>query len=126
MLLESGVGEGIFFAGYFLFEVPGALVAERYSPRLWLARIMISWGVVSGLMALMQTYFRRRGVQVQFNMVDTAVLREAQRHPEKHRDLFRTILVQLSRRIELFLSLPFDKLDRMKLQQAVREIGRTA
>jgi sugar phosphate permease len=50
-----GLGAGIFFAGYFLFEVPGALVAERYSPRLWLARIMISWGVVSGLMAFMRT-----------------------------------------------------------------------
>ena len=50
-----GMGAGIFFAGYFLFEVPGALVAERYSPRLWLARIMISWGVVSGLLAFMHT-----------------------------------------------------------------------
>jgi sugar phosphate permease len=50
-----GMGAGIFFAGYFLFEVPGALVAEKYSPRLWLARIMISWGVVSGLMAFMHT-----------------------------------------------------------------------
>jgi ACS family tartrate transporter-like MFS transporter len=50
-----GMGAGIFFAGYFLFEGPGALVAERYSPRLWLARIMISWGVVSGLLAFMHT-----------------------------------------------------------------------
>jgi sugar phosphate permease len=50
-----GLGAGIFFAGYFLFEIPGALVAERYSPRLWLARIMISWGIVSGLMAFMRT-----------------------------------------------------------------------
>jgi ACS family tartrate transporter-like MFS transporter len=50
-----GMGAGIFFAGYFLFEVPGALVAERYSPRLWLARIMISWGVVSSLLAFMHT-----------------------------------------------------------------------
>jgi MFS transporter, ACS family, tartrate transporter len=50
-----GLGAGIFFAGYFLFEIPGALVAERYSPRLWLARIMLSWGVISGLMAFMRT-----------------------------------------------------------------------
>ena len=50
-----GIGAGIFFAGYFLFEIPGALVAERYGPRLWLARIMISWGIVSGLMAFMTT-----------------------------------------------------------------------
>jgi len=50
-----GIGAGIFFAGYFLFEIPGALVAERYGPRLWLARIMISWGLVCGLMAFMTT-----------------------------------------------------------------------
>jgi ACS family tartrate transporter-like MFS transporter len=50
-----GLGAGIFFAGYFLFEIPGALVAERYSPRLWLARIMVTWGLISGLMALMKT-----------------------------------------------------------------------
>ena len=50
-----GLGAGIFFAGYFLFEVPGALFAEKHSPRLWLARIMVSWGVVSGLMAFMHS-----------------------------------------------------------------------
>jgi MFS family permease len=46
-----GLGAGIFFAGYVLFEIPGALFAERYSPKWWLARIMITWGLVSGLMA---------------------------------------------------------------------------
>ena len=53
-----GMGAGIFFAGYFLFEIPGALVAEKYSPRLWLARIMISWGLICGLLAFMQTAFQ--------------------------------------------------------------------
>jgi sugar phosphate permease len=48
-----GMGAGIFFAGYFLFEIPGALIAEKYSPRIWLARIMITWGAISGLMAFM-------------------------------------------------------------------------
>jgi MFS family permease len=48
-----GMGAGIFFAGYILFEVPGALIAERYSPRIWIARIMISWGIVCGFMAFM-------------------------------------------------------------------------
>jgi hypothetical protein len=57
-----GMGAGIFFAGYFLFEIPGALVAERYSPRLWLARITVSWGVISGLMAFMHACsFSRSG-----------------------------------------------------------------
>jgi sugar phosphate permease len=50
-----GLGAGIFFAGYFLFEIPGALIAEKYSPRIWLARIMITWGAISGLMAFMHT-----------------------------------------------------------------------
>jgi pyruvate-formate lyase len=38
-------------------------------------------------MALMQTYFRQGGRQVQFNMLDSATLRDAQAHPEKYRDL---------------------------------------
>jgi MFS transporter, ACS family, tartrate transporter len=50
-----GLGAGIFFAGYFLFEIPGALLAERYSPRIWLARIMITWGLISGFMAFIRT-----------------------------------------------------------------------
>ncbi|MFA5074394.1 MAG: MFS transporter [Nitrospirota bacterium] len=48
-----GMGAGIFFAGYILFEIPGALIAEKYSPKIWLARIMLSWGLVSGLMVFM-------------------------------------------------------------------------
>jgi ACS family tartrate transporter-like MFS transporter len=42
-----GFGAGIFFAGYFLLELPGTLIVERWSARKWLARIMISWGVVA-------------------------------------------------------------------------------
>jgi MFS family permease len=49
-----GLGAGIFFAGYVLFEIPGALLAEHYSPRAWVARIMISWGLVCALMAFMR------------------------------------------------------------------------
>ena len=50
-----GLGAGVFFVGYFLFEIPGALIAERYSPKWWLARIMITWGIASGLMAFIST-----------------------------------------------------------------------
>ena len=53
-----GLGAGIFFAGYVLFEIPGALIAEKYSPKIWLARIMISWGLVSALMAFMSTVWQ--------------------------------------------------------------------
>ena len=44
-------GSGIFFIGYFLFEVPGNIMLHRVGARLWIARIMIGWGVFSALMA---------------------------------------------------------------------------
>ena len=46
-----GIGAGIFFLGYALFEVPSNMVLEKVGARLWIARIMITWGIVSGLMA---------------------------------------------------------------------------
>jgi MFS family permease len=46
-----GFGAGIFFIGYFLFEVPSNLALHRVGARRWIARIMISWGIVSGAMA---------------------------------------------------------------------------
>lgn len=45
-------GAGIFFLGYFFFEVPGNVILHRVGARLWIARIMIGWGIVSGCMAL--------------------------------------------------------------------------
>ncbi|MYM26477.1 MFS transporter [Duganella sp. FT135W] len=48
-----GAGAGIFFIGYFLFEVPSNLLMTRTGARIWIARIMISWGVISS--ALMFT-----------------------------------------------------------------------
>ena len=50
-----GLGAGIFFLGYFLLEIPGALIAERWSVRRWVARIMISWGALTILMAFIHT-----------------------------------------------------------------------
>jgi ACS family tartrate transporter-like MFS transporter len=47
-----GAGAGIFFLGYFLFEVPSNLILERVGARRWIARIMVSWGVLSAGMAL--------------------------------------------------------------------------
>ena len=46
-----GLGGGIFFIGYFLLEVPSNLALERFGASRWIARIMISWGLVSGAMA---------------------------------------------------------------------------
>jgi MFS transporter, ACS family, tartrate transporter len=50
-----GLGAGIFFLGYFLLGIPGALIAERWSTRRWIARIMISWGTLTVLMAFIHT-----------------------------------------------------------------------
>lgn len=47
-----GLGAGIFFIGYFLFEVPSNLILERVGARVWIARIMISWGIISTAMFL--------------------------------------------------------------------------
>jgi MFS family permease len=46
-----GFGVGIFFFGYFIFEVPSNLILEKVGARRWIARIMISWGVISAAFA---------------------------------------------------------------------------
>jgi len=50
-----GLGSGIFFVGYLVFEIPGCLIVERWSARKWFARIMVSWGLVTALMAFIKT-----------------------------------------------------------------------
>src|SRR5215831_12870243 len=42
-----GFGVGVFYLAYVLFEIPGAIIVERWSARKWIARIMISWGVIT-------------------------------------------------------------------------------
>jgi MFS transporter, ACS family, tartrate transporter len=44
-------GAGIFFIGYFIFEVPSNLALEKFGASRWIARIMVTWGIISGLMA---------------------------------------------------------------------------
>jgi ACS family tartrate transporter-like MFS transporter len=43
-----GFGAGIFFIGYFLMEVPGSLIMAKVGARLWIARILITWGIFAG------------------------------------------------------------------------------
>ena len=50
-----GLGSGIFFAGYFLLEIPGAVIVEKWGARRWLSRIMVTWGIVSVGMAFVHT-----------------------------------------------------------------------
>jgi len=50
-----GLGVGVFYLAYILFEIPGAVIVERWSARKWIARIMISWGIVTILTAFVRT-----------------------------------------------------------------------
>jgi ACS family tartrate transporter-like MFS transporter len=47
-----GWGTGIFFIGYFIFEVPSNLALEKFGASRWIARIMVTWGIISALMSL--------------------------------------------------------------------------
>lgn len=49
-----GLGAGIFFFGYFLLEIPGTLIVERWSARKWICRIMITWGLMAALTGFVQ------------------------------------------------------------------------
>jgi ACS family tartrate transporter-like MFS transporter len=46
-----GLGGGLFFIGYFLFEVPSNLILHKVGARRWIARVMVSWGIVSAASA---------------------------------------------------------------------------
>jgi MFS family permease len=50
-----GLGAGIFFIGYFFFEVPSNIIMHRVGARIWIARIMITWGLVSAATLLVKT-----------------------------------------------------------------------
>src|SRR3979409_1755931 len=55
-----GYGAGIFFIACFIFEVPSNLLLERFGARKWIARIMLSWGILSGTMAFIHPRHRPR------------------------------------------------------------------
>src|SRR5215831_5137510 len=57
-----GFGAGIFFAGYFLLEIPGSILVERWSARAWFARIMISWGILAVFTGFVFSWERPRPV----------------------------------------------------------------
>ena len=60
-----GFGSGIFFLTYFLFEVPSNLALDRFGARKWIARIMVSWGILSGLMAFIPAIARATGLSTE-------------------------------------------------------------
>jgi ACS family tartrate transporter-like MFS transporter len=50
-----GLGAGLFFAGYFVLEIPGALIVQRWGARLWMSRIMITWGLCTMAVGMVHT-----------------------------------------------------------------------
>lgn len=56
-------GAGIFFIGYFFFEVPSNILLKKYGARAWIARIMISWGIISSLMMFTRTEWAFYGMR---------------------------------------------------------------
>src|SRR5215467_8586109 len=50
-----GLGVGMFYVTYVLFDIPGAIIVERWSARKWIARIMISWGIITVLTGFVRT-----------------------------------------------------------------------
>ena len=61
-----GFGAGVFFIGYFLLEIPGSLIVERWSARRWLARIMVTWGMMATLSGFAGLLPIGLGVRAQF------------------------------------------------------------
>jgi ACS family tartrate transporter-like MFS transporter len=69
-----GFGAGIFFIAYFIFEVPSNLLLERFGARKWIARIMLSWGILSGMMAFIPTIARVSGLGNEYSFYLLRVL----------------------------------------------------
>src|SRR3979411_179161 len=69
-----GLGAGIFFIAYFIFEVPSNLLLERFGARKWIARIMLSWGILSGAMAFIPTIASATGLGNEYSFYLLRVL----------------------------------------------------
>ena len=52
---QFGLAAGIFFWGYFLFEIPSNLILHRIGARLWIFRILLTWGIIAVLTGLVQS-----------------------------------------------------------------------
>ena len=50
-----GLGAGIFFLGYFVFEIPSNIILHKVGARLWICRVLLTWGIISGCNALVRT-----------------------------------------------------------------------
>ena len=69
-----GLGVGIFYIGYVLFEIPGSIMVERWSARKWIARIMISWGLVTILTGFVRTIGQFYAVRLFLGVAEASFL----------------------------------------------------
>src|SRR5579863_6477584 len=69
---EYGFAVGTFYWGYFLFEVPSNVVLEKVGARLWIARIMVTWGIFAGLTATVGDFAQWTGIS---NTVSLSIIR---------------------------------------------------
>ncbi len=69
-----GFGSGIFFIAYFFFEVPSNLFLEKFGARRWIARIMVTWGILSGSMALIPYMANATGLSPEYTFYGVRVL----------------------------------------------------
>lgn len=65
-----GFGAGVFFIGYFLLEVPGSVIVERWSARKWICRIMVTWGIMAALTAFVAYPLQIGGWNISQGIVD--------------------------------------------------------
>ena len=65
---------GVFFIGYLVLEIPGTLIVEKWSARKWIARIMISWGIVAAMTAFVHYRIPGRDGVAEFSVRGIATL----------------------------------------------------
>ncbi len=71
-----GFGAGVFFIGYFILEIPGTILVEKWSARKWICRIMVTWGIIAALTAFVHyrvpgvTWLAERTLQAMSNMFE--------------------------------------------------------
>jgi ACS family tartrate transporter-like MFS transporter len=114
-----GFGAGVFFLGYFLLEIPGALLVERWSARKWICRIMLTWGAMAALTALVRTPWQFYGVRFLLGLAEAGffpgvVIYLTHWFPARDR----------SRALSLFLvATPLAQIVSPKISNAILKIG---
>ncbi len=114
-----GFGAGVFFLGYFLLEIPGTLLVERWSARKWISRIMVTWGIMAAMTALVKTPWQFYSVRFFLGLAEAG--------------FFPGIIVYLThwfpsrdraRALSLFLiATPFAQVISPKISNALLKIG---